>query len=75
MLGMPGFDYEYDPFDRRADFVRMFAWRPRRCWISGRWLWLTHVIQGQAVWFGPGNPWFEYRYYSEAEYLIEKLKQ
>lgn len=75
MLGMPGMDEEYDPFDRRADFVRMFSWRPRRCCISGRWLWFTHVIQGQAIWFGPGTPVFEYRYYGETEYLMKKLTQ
>jgi hypothetical protein len=74
MLGMPGTDEEYDPFDRRAEYKRMFAWWPHRCWIRGQWLWLTHMIQGEAIWFGPGTPVFEYRYYSEAEYLLQKLK-
>jgi hypothetical protein len=75
MLGMPGSDIEYDSFDRRAEFVRVFMWRPRQCYLTGKWLWLTYAIQGTAMWFGPGTPVWEYRYYKEAEYLIEKLKQ
>ena len=74
MLGMPGFDEEHDSFNDRAKFIQIFAWRPRRCWISKRWLWLTQVIQGEAIWVGPGTPVVEYRYYNATEYLLQKLK-
>lgn len=75
MLGMPGSDVEYDPFDTRATITRIFAWFPCRCWITGKWLWLTHVIQGEAVWTGPRTPVVEHRHYNEVEYLITRLKQ
>jgi hypothetical protein len=75
MLGMPGVDHEYDIFDTRAEITRIFAWLPCRCWITGKLLWFTHVIQGEAIWVGPGTPIVEFRHYNEAEYLMYKLTQ
>jgi hypothetical protein len=75
MLRMPGSFNEYDTFEYRAEICEIFAWWPRRCWITNRWMWLAHVIRGEATWYGPGTPVVEKRYYNSAEYLMYKLKQ
>lgn len=67
-------DEQYDPFNNRAEFKSMYLFWPRRCYISGKRLWLTHVYQGTAVWHGPGTPLEEHRYYDKAEYLMWTLK-
>ena len=71
---MTGFD-EDNAFDNRARICQVFAWWPCRCWITGQWMWLTHVTAGTAVWTGPGTPIVEKRYYNSAEYLMYQLKQ
>lgn len=68
-------DEQFDIFDQRANFKQIYCIWPRRCYITGKRLWLTHAYQGTAVWTGPGEPIEEHRYYDEVEYLIRKLKQ
>jgi len=65
---------QYDIFNSRATFKNVYLFWPRRCYLTGKWMWLTHAYQGIAVWTGPGEPAIECRYYDEVEYLLEKLK-
>ena len=68
-------DEQYDPFNARAEFKSVYLIWPRRCYLTGKRLWLTHAYKGTALWTGPGAPVEEVRYYDEVEYLIKKLKQ
>ena len=68
-------DEEFDIFNKRAEFKLVYLFWPKRCYITGKRLWLTHAYKGTAVWTGPGEPVEEHRYYNEIEYIIEKLKQ
>lgn len=53
--------------------IRFVFW-PRKCSLSGRTLWLERVYKQTAMWTGPGDPVFEYRYYDRTEFMIAKLK-
>jgi len=70
-----GMDEQYDIFNSRADFKLVYLFWPRRCYITGKWLWMTYAYQGTAVWTGPGEPVEEHRFYNEIEYIILRLKQ
>ena len=63
-----------ESFVKRATWHVKFAWRPQRCWISGRWLWLTKAYKGTAMWLGPGAPVFEHHWIDKNQYLMAKLK-
>jgi len=47
---------------------------PRRCHVSGRWLWLTQAYRAMYFITGPGNPAIWTRWYSREEMLVLKLK-
>ncbi len=47
---------------------------PKRCHLTGKYLWLTMAYEQTAMWTGPGEPTFEYRYYDRNEFLTEKIK-
>lgn len=51
-----------------------FVFFPRKCHITGKILWLKQVYKQTAMLTGPGDPLFEYRYYSKKEFLVERLK-
>lgn len=51
-----------------------FALMPRHCYITGRLLWLENAYCITAMYTGPGEPIFEYRWYDKNEYLIARLK-
>jgi len=63
-----------ESFVKRATWHVKFAWWPRRCWLSGRQLWLTRAYQGTAMWTGPSNTVFEYRWVDRDQYLVAKIK-
>lgn len=64
-----------DGFDRNCiGRRRIFCLWPRRCWLSGRWLWMRWVYQRTAMWTGPGDPVFEHRWYDPSEFLLYELK-
>jgi hypothetical protein len=48
--------------------------RDRVGWLSDKRLWLQFAYRKVAMWTGPGEPVFEYRWYDKDEYLIAKLK-
>ena len=47
---------------------------PRRCHVTGRWLWLTLAYCARYVITGPGDPAIWTRWYSREEMLLLKLK-
>ena len=53
--------------------LKFVLW-PRQCYLSGRWLWLCLAYRQAAMWTGPGDPVFEYRWYDRDEFLIARLK-
>ena len=61
-------------FYRRAVWVKRFAWWPKRCDCSGRWLWLQRVMMGVAMYTGPGDPVFEFRWHDAKEHVVFLLK-
>ena len=61
-------------FYRRAVWVKRFAWWPKRCDRSGRWLWLQRVMMGVAMYTGPGDPVFEFRWHDAKEHVVFLLK-
>ena len=61
-------------FYRRAVWVKRFAWWPKRCDCSGRWLWLQQVMMGVAMYTGPGDPVFEFRWHNAKEHVVFLLK-
>ena len=65
----------YDPFDDRAKFEYLYCFWPRRCYRTGRWLWMETVMRGRAIWTGPGEPAIEDRWYDSNEALIMMIRK
>ena len=61
-------------FRKRARWDLKFAWRPRQCEFSGKWIWFKLAYCGTAVYTGPGLPVYEYRWATREEYIIARLK-
>lgn len=66
--------WDDDAFYTRAHWRLRFLWRPKRSAITGRWLWLCRVYEGTAMWTGPGDTVFEFRYHEPTEHIIWQLK-
>jgi hypothetical protein len=66
--------YSEERFLERALVNLKWCVWPRRCHVSGRWLWLTQAYCAMHVITGPGEPCVWYRWYSNQEMLILKLK-
>lgn len=47
---------------------------PRKCHLSGKNLWFKTAYKQTAMWTGPGDPVFEYRWYNKEEFLIARIK-
>ena len=47
---------------------------PRRCHVSGKWMWATLAYHAQYIITGPGDPCVWDRWYSSEEMLVLKLK-
>ena len=52
----------------------VFVMWPRRCYFTNKILFLKYVYKQTAMWTGPGDPVFEYRWYDKEEFLVNKLK-
>ncbi len=65
----------YDQFHARATWELKFCWWPQRCEITDQRLWLCLAYRGTAMWTGPGDPVYEFRYHTPTEHLIWQLKQ
>lgn len=67
--------WDNDTFKRRCiGWEKTFSFLPRRCYFSGKYLWLTTAYKGTAIVTGPGEPVFEHRWCESKEYLFLKIK-
>lgn len=65
----------YDPFKNRCVGTELtFVWYPKKCYFTGKRLWLKNVYKQTAMWTGPGDNVFEHRWYDKDEFLIQRLK-
>ncbi len=62
-------------FYSRAEWTRTFAWRPHRCHISKRIIWLKMAYRGIVTYLDPGVPMVQYIWHHEHEHLIWILKK
>lgn len=51
-----------------------FAFLPKKCHKTKTLIWLKYGYKITAMYTGPGDPVFDYRWYKKDEYLIAKLK-
>ncbi len=72
------FYYERIPYDGFKDHCvgtqLKFVVLPKRCYITGKLLWLRLAYKQTAMWTGPGDPVFEHRFYDKTEFIIQRLK-
>lgn len=69
-------DYlNYDGFNKHVigTELKFLLW-PKKCYITGKWLWFKETYKQTAMWTGPGESIFEYRYYDRQEFLVNRLK-
>ena len=65
----------YDGFKDHCIGTQLkFAIFPKKCHLTGKRIWLTKAYKQTAMWTGPGDPAFEYRWYDKKEFLIARLK-
>lgn len=62
-------------FYRKAIWREQFAWMPRRCNLSNKRIWLKKCMMGVAMWTGPGDPVFEFKWHDMKEHVFWMLKQ
>lgn len=51
-----------------------YCFIPRKCFYTGKNLWLRDAYRGTAMITGPGEPVFEDRWCEKHEYLFLKIK-
>ena len=67
-------NYSEERFLERADTELKWSIWPRRCRVSGCWIWLTRAYRVEFIIRGPGDPAIWTRWYSRPEMLLLKLK-
>jgi len=73
-MGVPGYPYK-DPFKSRCIGTELeFAFLPRKCRLTNKFIWLEYAYKQTAMWTGPEDHLFEYRWYNKDEFLIARLK-
>jgi len=73
IIAMPT-DYNDERFLSQKDYRLKWCLWPRRCYVTGKWIWLTLAYCARYVITGPGDPAIWTRWYSREEMLILKLK-
>jgi hypothetical protein len=68
------FNYDDQRFLSQNDTELKWSLWPRRCYVSGKWMWLTQAYRAMYVITGPGDPATWVRWYSRKEMLVLKLK-
>ncbi len=64
-----------EAFNRRCiGWELTFSFIPRRCFYTGKYLWLKLAYKGTSMVTGPGDPVFEYRWCEKHQYLFLKIK-
>ncbi len=67
--------WENDFFKRRCiGWQKRFTLIPRRCYYTGKYLWLKKAWYGTAMVTGPGEPVFEHRWCELEQFLFLKIK-
>jgi hypothetical protein len=61
-------------FYKKADWYYKFAWRPHRCNISKKRIWLKMAYRGVAMYTGPGDPIFEYKWISKEDFMLARIR-
>lgn len=65
----------YDTFAKFCIGTELkFVLLPKKCFLSGKIIWLTKTYKQTAMYTGPGDIIFEHRYYDKKEFLLAKLK-
>lgn len=65
----------FDTFDDHCVGAQLkFTWLPKRCYHTGKLLWLKRAYKRSALWTGPGTPVWEYRWYDKHQFVILKIK-
>lgn len=76
MVGAEAENTTYDPFEARCVGKQIkFAWLPKKCYITGKRIWLKNALKRTAMWTGPGDNIFEHRWYDPQEYMIWQLSK
>lgn len=64
-----------DDFNRRCVGWRLsIPFIPRRCYYTGKYLWLKKAHKGTAIITGPGDSIVEHRWCNSKDYLFLKIK-
>lgn len=64
-----------EDFKRRCiGWERKFSILPRRCFYTGKYLWLKVAYKGVGMICGPGEPVFEIRWCDKKQYMFLKIK-
>lgn len=67
--------WSHEAFKRRCiEWKLTLSFLPRRCFYTGKYLWLTLAYKGTAMITGPGDPVIETRWCERHEYLFLKIK-
>lgn len=62
-------------FKRRCiGWEKKFSLIPRRCYYTGKYLWLKTAWLGTAIITGPGTPIIECRWCDKDQFLFLKIK-
>jgi hypothetical protein len=67
-------NYDDKRFLSQNDVELKWVLWPRRCYVTGKWMWLTLAYCARYVITGPGDPCIWTRWYSRKEMLVLKLK-
>jgi hypothetical protein len=64
-----------ESFYRRAVWRKRFIWKkPRRCELTGGWIWLMFAYEGICMWTGAHEPVIEFRYHKAKEHILWLLQ-
>lgn len=63
-----------EDYNRCVNTEIKFAVLPRKCYITGKLLWLTTAYKLTYLWTGPGDHIVEHRWCSKNEFLLARLK-
>ncbi len=67
--------WDNETFNRRCLGCQLkISFLPRRCFYTGKYLWLKLAYKGTAMITGPGEPVFEHRWCEKNQYLFLKVK-
>jgi hypothetical protein len=61
-------------FYKRADWYYKFAWWPHRCNRSNKLIWLKKAYRGVAMYTGPGDPVFEYKWITKEDFMLARIR-